>query len=221
MQRTTFHALSRLAALSLAIAAPFTANAGEVYGSVGFPGVTLGYASKQSDQVDVRVDFTTAGSIRTHQTVSGVDYDIHARADRIALLADWFPAGSFRLTAGLTANKARLDAQSRPLTGSVTIGDTTYTAGPNDGFAVHGRFPTVMPYVGLGFGHAGQQEKGWGFIMDVGLSIGRADVTGTAQGNLATLVSQQDVQTETERVRHDVNRFGGIPQLSVGASYKF
>lgn len=207
---------------SLLCIASFAANAGEVYTSVGLPGLILGYSTPYSDKVSLRVDVATLGSLTRHRTIEAIDYDANLKADRLALLADWFVSGGFRLTGGVTLNHARGDLQGHGNGGTITIGGNNYVAGPNDQFDVHIVYPNAMPYVGIGYGHAASPSKGWGFLFDVGLSIGKPSVTGGASGPLLSqTVTQQDVDQELARVRDVTSRLHGIPQVSIGASYRF
>ena len=209
-------------AVSLALTASLAAHAGELYTSVGLPGLVVGYSNALNDSVAVRVDLATAGSLHRSRTIQAIDYDAQLRANRLALLADWFPGGDLRLTGGLTINDARIDAQGRGNGGTIIIGNTAYVAGPGDRFDAKAVYPHVMPYLGIGYGHAPSHATGWGVIVDFGLSFGKPTVTGSASGPLLSqTVSQQDVQDETNRVRDSLNKFHGIPQLSLGASYLF
>lgn len=202
--------------------ASFAANAGEVYTSVGLPGLIVGYAHPLTDRVSLRADLATIGSITRHRTIEAIDYDVTLKADRLALLADWSVAGAFRLTGGVTLNHARGDLQGHGNGGTIRIGSTSYVTGPSDRFDAHVVYPTAMPYIGFGYGHASSTSKGWGLMLDVGLSIGKPTVTGSASGPLLSqTVSQQDIDQELARVRDIADKLHGIPQLTVGASYRF
>lgn len=198
------------------------ASAGEVYTAAGLPGLMLGYSTGLSQDFAVRADVSTVGTLHRDRNIQAIDYQATIKADRLALLGDWFPAGGFRLTGGLTINHARGDLQGHGNGGMILVGNTSYPAGPDDRFVAKVTYPTAMPYIGLGYGHAPRSGPGWGFLFDVGLSIGRPTVTGSASGPLLSQsVSQQDVQAEVNRVRDNLDKYHGIPQLSLGASYRF
>ena len=216
--------LKNVLGTSLLCAASFAANATEteIYTSVGLPGLIVGYSNPINDKVSLRADLATLGSPTQHRTIEAIDYDIKLKADRLALLADWFVSGGFRLTGGVTLNHARGDFQGHDNGGTITIGGNSYVAGSSDQFDVHVVYPNVMPYLGIGYGHAPSNSTGWGFLFDIGLSIGKPTVTGTASGPLLSqTVAQQDVDSELARVRDDAAKLHGIPQLSIGASYRF
>lgn len=198
-----------------------SAQAGELYASIGLPGLMIGYATPVAGDVSLRADLSTVGSPTRHRAIDAVEYDVKVKADRLGLFADWFVSNGFRATAGLTFNHARADLKGRGNGGTITIGGTAYAAGPNDRFEGQVKYPTTMPYLGIGYGHAAGTQ-GWGFVFDLGLAFGRAKVTGSATGPLLSQsVSQQDTQREVEKVRARLAKLPGIPQLSIGASYAF
>ena len=197
------------------------AQAGEVYTSVGLPGLTIGYSTPVADKVSLRADLSTVGSPTRHRSIDAAEYDVKVKADRLGLFADWFVSDGFRATGGLTFNNARADLNGRGNGGTITIGGTAYAAGPDDRFEGQVKYPTTMPYLGVGYGHAAG-ATGWGFVFDLGLAFGKAQVTGSATGPLLSQsVSQQDTQREVDKVRDKLAKIPGIPQLSLGAAYSF
>lgn len=214
--------MKKLLATSFLLLAPFAASAGELYTSVGLPGLTLGYAEALGESVTLRGDVTTVGSISRKRTVQAIDYDAHFKSDRVALLADWFVAGKVRLTGGATFQNTRADLYGHGNGGTIKIGNTSYVAGPSDQFDAHVQYPHAMPYLGIGFGHAKSSVAGWTFIADFGISIGRPDVSGSASGPLLSqTVTQQDIDQELASIRESTAKYRGIPQLSLGLGYRF
>ena len=45
------------------------AQAGEVYTSVGLPGLTIGYSTPVADKVSLRADLSTVGSPTRHRSI--------------------------------------------------------------------------------------------------------------------------------------------------------
>jgi len=213
-----------MALLALATAtASFTAHAGEVYGGIGLPGVMLGYAHVQSPTLTARLDVATLGSHSRDRTENGIDYAGKIEVHRLGVFGDWFPfSGGVRLTGGVTFNKVGLELGAQPgAGGTITIGGQTV---PNlvaaDRFDVSIRFPTVMPYVGLGYGH--HAGKGLGFHADLGVSIGQTKLTAAATGpTLSTIISQADIDAELAELRNGVAKIRVLPQVSLGLSYRF
>ena len=197
------------------------AQAGEVYANVGLPGIGLGYAHPIDSRFTVRADFMTLGSRSKSTTEEGIRYDGRYKLKRLAVLGDWFPfGGSFRLTGGLSSNQYKVTLDATGENGSLTIGDRTYTTTAADGLKVEVKFPSVTPYLGIGWGH--QSASGWRFGADIGALVGRAKVNATVRGALA---SEPDIQANLDKelaeLRDGVGKVRAIPQLSVAIGYSF
>lgn len=213
---TVLVALSALSAAALCT----TAQAGELYTKLGVPGVMLGYSQPLGPLFGVRADYATIGSRTDRRTEDGIAYDGTLKANRTALLADWFPfAGSFRFTTGVTANQYKLDLLATGAGGSLTIGNNTYTTTAQDNFRVQVKFPSSTPYLGFGWGHG--NGSGIRFSFDIGAKIGKATVNYSLSGPLATQVSQADIDAELAELRDGVGKVKAIPQITLGLGYSF
>ncbi len=197
------------------------AQAGEVYANVGLPGIGLGYAHPIDSRFTVRADFMTLGSRSKSTTEEGIRYDGRYKLQRLAVLGDWFPfGGSFRLTGGLSSNQYKVTLDATGENGSLTIGDRTYTTTAADGLKVEVKFPSVTPYLGIGWGH--QSASGWRFGADIGALVGRAKVNATVRG---ALTSEPDIQANLDKelaeLRDGVGKVRAIPQISFTVGYSF
>ena len=102
---------------------------------------------------------------------------------------------------------------------TVNVGGTNYVATGNEYLNADVKIPKVTPYVGIGWGHH-RREPGWGFLADLGVSIGKAKLD--VDTNLASYgVSQADIDREVEDLKDDVGKVRVVPQLSLGVSYRF
>lgn len=212
-----------LPALLAGLSAP-TAHAGESYANVGVPGLMLGYAHSLNSQWGLRGDVATVGSLNREFTESGITYQGTIKSQRLGLFADYFPMqGGFRLSSGLTFNRTRLSLKSQ-FDGStpVTVGSQTLVPTAADYFNAELKFPRVMPYLGVGWGHQAR-GSGLGFVADLGVMIGKAKLTTTQNlvANHPGVVTQADVDAQTQKLRDDVGDIRFIPQLSVGVSYRY
>ena len=205
-------------------AMPSGALAGESYVKVGLPGVVVGYAHSVNDQLGLRVDAGTTGNISRDRTESDVPYRARMKYNRVGLFGDYRPfGGRFRLTAGLTVNDASMKLDSR-FDGAteVTINETTITPSATDYFRAHVKIPRLTPYFGIGWGHQ-PRETGFGFVADLGVSIGKPKVT--VEQNLTAnhpgLISQEDVDTETRQLKDKVGKLRVLPHVAVGMSYRY
>ena len=89
-----------------------------------------------------------------------------------------------------------------------------------DGLKVQIDFPRTTPYIGIGWGH--QTGSGLRFSADIGASIGRATVTATPRGALATQPDiQANVDKELAELRDGAAKLRAVPQLSIGLGYSF
>lgn len=209
----------RILCFAACMAASAVAQAGQVYGGIGLPGVMAGYAQPMGG-------FTLRGDLATlhvpDRTVNeeGIDYTSDAKLNRLGLFADWFALGGWRLTGGITFNQMNLNLHAQGNGGVINIGGTNYTTSPDDRLDVKIEFPKTTPYLGLGYGHH-PGNGGFGFVFDLGASIGRATLSATASGPNLGQASQADIDRELEELRNGVGKVRFFPQLSLGLAYRF
>lgn len=193
---------------------------GAVYGGIGLPGLILGYAQPLDQRITVRGDVASSGEWSRDVEQDGLAYEGSLRFNRLALLADYRISPLFRLTAGVTFNDMRARLVARGTGQAVGIGGTTAVLTPQDRLEARVRMPRVTPYVGLGLGHVADPKPGWNVVADVGLSVGKPKVTGGLSGPAAAVVPQSEVEEELRKLRDKVST-GFVPQLSIGASYRY
>ncbi len=215
LRRVMTAAVAAVAALST-----MSALAGEVYGSLGAPGVSLGYAHPLSKTFGVRGEVSTLGSHNKTTTEEGISYQAKLKTERLSLLGDWFVAdGGFRLTGGLGFQNYKLSLDGSGAGGTLSVGGTTYTTTSADGLLVEVKAPQTVPYLGLGWGH--HDAKGWRFAFDAGVYIGKAKITVTPRGQLADPAAQADVNAETAELRDGVGKIKMLPQFGFSVGYSF
>jgi hypothetical protein len=196
-----------------------TARAGEVYTGIGIPGLMLGYAHPLNSSFTLRADFATLGSMSDNRTEEGIRYNVKGKLARTGLFADYFLTGGLRVTAGITFNDAKIDLLARGDGGTINIGGTDYPTSPDDQLRVKVKFPSSTPYIGVGYGH--QLSQGWGFVFDLGASVGKAKLSATTSGPNLSQASQADIDRELAELRDGVGKVKALPQLSLGLSYRF
>lgn len=202
-------------------AAPL-AHAGEAYVALGLPIVQVGYAQAVNEHLGLRVDAGATGSIKQSSTESGINFDGKFKYNRLALLADIFPfAGGFRVTAGLGFNQASLQLDSQ-FDGNtpVTVNGRTVTPDAGDYLNAKLKYPSVMPYLGLGWGHQ-RAHAGLGFVADIGVSFGKAKLTTSTNLVGKNGVTQADVDAKTAELDAAVGDVSMLPQVSIGLTYRF
>ena len=79
------------------------------------------------------------------------------------LLLDWFVIGDlFRLSGVLTITDTKLVLDGSGSGGTINVGGTVYTTTAADGFTATIKYPSTMPYIGIGWGHqagSGQAQR--------------------------------------------------------------
>lgn len=214
--------LTTILSLSAAVA-PAVSIAGEAYVGIGLPGVFAGYAHPVSNHFVLRADYATMGQYKKNGNEDGIDYRGNVKVGRLGTFVDYFPWRSgFRLTGGVTFNQTQIELKSNFSTTSLqTVGEETRLVGPGDYFNVRVKFPAVTPFLGIGYGHGpATNSPGWAFHADLGASLGKGKLT--LDTNLQSRgFSQESIDSETQELRDGAAKLTLIPQLSIGASYRF
>lgn len=215
--------VSASAAAVLTIAAMGQARADGVYSSIGLPGISGGYLHTVNEKLGLRAEAGFTGKIDKTDTSSGIRFNAVMKYNRIGAFGDFHPfSGGFRLTGGVTINRATVELRSRFGNGStVTINGKTLTPSSSDYFNADLKYPTVMPYIGIGWGHQAKPSGGLGFTADVGVSIGRPKLT--VNTNLVGQggITQDDIDTKTDELYDDIGDIKLLPSASVGLNYSF
>jgi len=198
-------------------------------------GVGVGYARNIRDVFGVRVDAAVT-RIGHRLDANKYHYTGHVNNTQLAAYGDWFPfGGNFHLSAGLEARKFGLEMEAGFL-------ETQYikvfhkkipVVNPGDMVAVQLKWPAIAPYLGLGWGHYSARRSGFGFVADVGLTIGAPSVQVNISDELHTRLDALAHQAEAAVSIDDVIGFyhgeatGKVkkiklfPQASLGISYRF
>lgn len=216
------HKLLVLAALA---ALGGAAQAQDVYGGVGLPGlVSLGYASPVGANWGWRGEYAGGLNVNKDGVQDGVNVTGSIKANRLGVFGDWFPfGGGFRLVGGLTMNDIK--AEFKATGGTSTINGTPVNLAGKF-FNVNVNFPTTTPYIGIGYGHQASKDKGLGFYADLGVMIGsfNVDVNQNVVGLVGTngvAITQADVDAQTKTMRDSVGGLSVLPSVSVGLTYRF
>lgn len=212
--------LVNLAILATLGSAASLAQAQDIYGGIGVPGIyTIGYAHAMGASWGLRGDYAGGLSWSGSGTDKGVSYDATIKASRAGVYADWFPfGGGFRLVGGLTANDMKVDINS--VGGSATINGKPVNMTGNY-FNVHTKYPTATPYLGIGYGHQAGSAKGLGFYFDLGVMLGSfaADVDTNLVGQQG--ITQADVDKQKQDMNDSLAGLKLLPSVSLGLRYNF
>jgi hypothetical protein len=197
-----------------------TAQAQEVYGGLGLPGLyTLGYAHSLGGSWGLRGEYAGGLSWSGSGSDNGVSYNASLKSSRAGLFADWFPFSSgFRFVGGVTANDMKLDVNALG-TGNATINNKTVNMAGHF-FNMNLKYPTATPYLGVGYGHQ-MSSKGLGFYADLGLTYGTvtADVSTDLVG--VSGISQADVDAQKQQMNDSLGGLKWLPSVSIGLVYRY
>lgn len=212
-------------AATAGLASPAAAQS--LYAGLGTTGLFAGYGHRYGDSLGARAEVSWLPSVGRSFSEDGIDYTGDAKSLRLAALGDWHPLrGAFRLSVGLSGGRSSGTFTGAPSSGSsISIGGATVPVGPADRYDVKAEFPSVMPYVGIGWGHA--ITKGWGLSADVGVLVGSPKVTGTLSPSLRAKIAatgrdpDAELERELQTVRDTAAKIDVVPVLSLGLSYRW
>ncbi len=187
-------------------------------------GVGLEVGKLLADHVGVRLGGNYS-TLSTSKTQSQIAYDLSLKAHAVSLLLDLYPGarGSFHLTGGLMTNPVTVSATGQPTGGTFTLNGTTYPSSQVGTLTASLKFPSVAPYLGLGFGTAARGAPVF-FAFDLGAVLGQPTVTleatGTACGTGTACAT--DLQAQADTTQHDIRKYLKVyPVVSLGVGVRF
>jgi len=196
-----------------------------MYTTLGLNGWGVGVVHGWSDKWSLRADIST---YTRSQSLSqdGTNYNLDLSLGTLGVYADYRPfSGVFRGTVGALLKSPSAQMLATPASATtITVNNTTYNI-TNDQLSGKFEFPSFMPYVGLGWGLGKPLEKGFKFVLDMGLAIGspKATLSGTGTA-LSTSQAQADIAAQQQKLNDDASKLPGLPGLPVikiGLGYVF
>ncbi len=190
----------------------------------GTLGAGLDVSVGMSESLGLRLQ-ANALSYEDDFTESDVDYSGDIDLKSAGLLLDWHPfSGVFRVSAGAYWNGNEATAVGRPTGGFYEINGTTYASAEIGSLNGQVDFPSVAPYLGLGFGSAPKAGSGLSFSFDVGVLYQQeANVAlSVACGTTVRCAQlQSDVAAEAVSLQDDLKDYKFYPVVSFGIGYRF
>lgn len=224
------------AAAAMVMLAMGSAHAVEIYGQGGTEGLGLGVGTglnsiipSATSKIGLRAEVNAMPTFHHNFTAGNIDYSARAQFRSADGYVDLFPftGSSFRLTGGVLVNDDKAEGDGMYQQGTITADGQTYNLA---GQSVHGRirYPAVMPYFGLGFGHK-TTTKGFSMFGDIGVAFGRPHVDLSYNTNAVTaslpadVISAANAQLDSERndLQSKVDKYRFFPVIKVGVSYRF
>ena len=192
-----------------------------VYGVVGSGGYGLGVNLPVAPMIGLRGELAQLTASDTY-TEDQITYKGDVKLKGNGVFVDLRPfSGVFRVVGGLGfgATSAALDAQAS--NGTVTIDGQRFDAAGNT-LSASIKYPSTMPYLGIGWGHGRTNEPGWTFAFDVGVSIGKPSVSLTGSGGLlAQPGAAAAIAAEQQKVQDDLNSARVLPSAKLSIGYQF
>ncbi|MBV8201837.1 MAG: hypothetical protein JOZ15_14535 [Acidobacteria bacterium] len=223
----TAAALAGLAAGARPAAAQLTVDI-----QAGTLGIGGGLAWPFAPQLAVRVSGNAWSGLTRSERAGGNRYQARLSLGSAAALVDWHPAANgFRLSAGGMYDANRVEGDSEPSSaGTYAIGNLQLPASLVG--TLHGKidYPSLAPYVGLGWGTAPHAGPGFGAAVDLGVAfIGRPRVTlapepppgSPLDSPVAMALLAPQLAIEEGRVEQKIDGYRYYPVLAVGISYRF
>lgn len=212
----------RILATGLVAALSFAsgdASASELYAGVGTTGLELGVAARFGDSFAARLDLNALALTRNFST-SDVDYDAKMKFFNAGAYLDWFVGSGFRLTGGALIGDRKVHGTARSAGNTITLNGMVYPVAAGDSLDFDAKYPTVTPYLGVGFGHH-RADAGWHIYADAGVAFGRPKVTLTPTASLASKLNPGDLASEQALAQDKANGLRAYPVLKLGAAYAF
>lgn len=197
----------------------FDAAAGEFYGGVGTTGVELGVGSRLGGSFAGRLEANALTYTRNFST-SEVDYDAKMKFVNAGAYLDWFLGSGIRVTGGALLGSRKIHGTARSVGNTITLNSVVYPVAAGDNLDFDAKYPSVTPYVGLGYGHH-REDAGLHFYADAGVAIARPKVTLTPSGSLAAKLNPADLASEQALAQDKANGLRAYPVVKLGAAYSF
>lgn len=211
----------------LAALASSQASAGElydgfaVYGAAGTGGLGIGISKALTEDFGVRADVMKYDHNVT-STKGSMQYDGKLRLRDAGVYGDWRPfSGNFRLVGGVTVSSSNGDFSATGSGGTYTFNGVTTTAAAGEYVKGKVEFPSVMPYVGVGWGFGNYNKPGLTFGLDIGVAIGKAKGSLDVSSGLVAAVGADNVAAETQKFKDSVEKLSFLPVVKMGFGWAF
>ncbi len=194
-----------------------------LYSTAGTTGLGLGVAKEMRNGLILRVEMSTLSkSIQTQQ--DGIDYAGKIQLASTALYADWHPFdSSFHLSTGVNIKPTNVTLGAKTSNGVITLNGQAYPVSGTQGLNAHLSFPTLMPYLGLGWGFEQvSRARGFGFNTDVGFDFGKMNANLSTTPGMSNLPGLQDnLSAQSQQLNQSVSRVRFFPIVKFQLGYAY
>ena len=190
----------------------------------GTLGAGLDVSKGISEKLAVRLQANALNYDR-NTTESDVDYKAELNLRSAGVLLDWHPLGGvFRVSGGAYWNGNKATMTGKPTGATYVINGTTYSSAEIGSLNGQVDFPSIAPYLGVGFGSAPKAGRGMTFSFDVGVLYQREPnvALSVACGTTPRCAQvQSDVAAETASLQDDLKDYKFYPVVAFGIGYRF
>lgn len=211
----------RVATATAVSLACLAAHAQEIYVHGGTLGAGVGASLPLTTWLGAHAEIEGFGFSKTIN-IDGGDYDGHIGLLQGGVYLDLFPISSsgFRITAGALMNNDEVKATAVETSDNTFKIGSTFVPAVGPAPSAKARFPHVMPYIGIGYGHQ-PANKGFGFTFDIGAAYGQPKVDYFVPAVYNSVVSPADIAEEEAEITSKVNKFRWYPVIQLGLAYRF
>jgi hypothetical protein len=202
-----------------------TSQAQEVYVQGGAQGIGIGAALSLVSWFGLHADFN-AFNFSHNFTVGGNRYEDGVRLRQGGIYGDFFPWSNsgLRIVAGLRLTDDEVSGNSVPTNGTYTFKGEIIPAFPGEYATATAKYPTAMPYLGVGYGFR-PAAKGFGLFAELGVAYGVPRCSYTLSPALThaagPALSQEIVATGLQQLRDKASPYRWYPNVQIGISYHF
>ncbi|MFM0408765.1 hypothetical protein [Paraburkholderia dipogonis] len=202
-----------------------TSYAQEIYLQGGTQGIGIGAALAISSWFGLHADFN-AINFSHNFSVGGNRYEDGVRLRQGGIYGDFFPWSNsgLRIIAGLRLTDDEVSGNSVPTNGTYTFKGKTTPAFPGEYATATVKYPTAMPYLGVGYGFR-PAAKGFGLTAELGVAYGIPHSSYSLSPALTQAagpaLSQEIAATGLQQLREKASPYRWYPTVQIGISYHF
>lgn len=197
-----------------------------VYVQGGTEGAGVGIGVKLNPSWVIRAEVNAIDRNKKEQK-TGVNSSLSRQFRTSGVYVDYFPAEpSVRVTAGLMLNNTKYQYNAVAQSGgaTLTLNDVGYHINQGESASVLSKASSVMPYIGVGYGHDEVEKPGINFHADVGVGIGREPSTRLTL-NAPSLSTDSTVEAnrraQEEKIKSDLKTLKMFPVAKIGIGIAF
>ncbi len=159
----------------------------------------------------------------TTRSQSDIRYAASLKVHSFQVLFDLSPGwrSSFHFTAGVASNPLTITGSGQPsAAGTFNINGTEYTTSQVGTLTAEGKFPSALPYLGLGLGTPANDHRALKLVFDLGAIIGEPAISLTSSAAAPNSQLASDLQAQAARTQHDLRKFlKAYPVISLGLAF--